>query len=104
MSEKKYNFCPYCGRKLPKSTNYKIYYCCFCGKKFQLKHENLIMRAQCTICHKIVDPSKHNTIICSYCGSIYHSTCVTSWLVKYNACPMCQNVFLFPNKIIPLSK
>ncbi|MFX1550261.1 MAG: RING finger domain-containing protein [Promethearchaeota archaeon] len=102
MSEKTYNYCPYCGRKLPKSTNYKSYYCCFCGKKFQINSENLFKKVQCTICHNIIDPNRYLTIKCPYCGSMYHSTCVSSWLLKYNACPMCQNVFLFPNKTIPI--
>ena len=104
MPERNLNFCPYCGRKLPKSKNYKAYYCCFCGKKFQRRLEFLMKKVQCIICHKIVDPNRHITIRCSYCGGMYHSTCVSSWLLKYNACPMCQNVFLFPNEIIPIGK
>ncbi len=61
-------------------------------------------KAQCIICHKIVDPNRHKSIRCSYCGGLYHYKCVSSWLQKYNACPMCQNVFLYPNKIIPVRK
>ncbi|MFX1502694.1 MAG: hypothetical protein ACFFDH_17165 [Promethearchaeota archaeon] len=102
MPEKVYNFCPYCGRKLPKSENYKSFYCCFCGKKFQFKQENSMKKVQCIICHRIVDPLRHKNIRCSYCGSMYHSRCVSPWLLKYNACPMCQNVFLFPSKIVPI--
>ncbi|MFX0021966.1 MAG: hypothetical protein ACFE9S_06540 [Candidatus Hermodarchaeota archaeon] len=104
MSEKIYNFCPYCGRKLPKSKDYKAVYCCYCGKKLQVKRDNLMKNVQCIICHRIVDPNRHKNIKCPYCGSMYHLTCVSSWLLKYNACPMCQNVFLFPNKIIPIRK
>ncbi|MFX1554074.1 MAG: RING finger domain-containing protein, partial [Promethearchaeota archaeon] len=61
-------------------------------------------KVQCIICHKMVDPNRHEIISCSYCGSMYHSTCVSSWLLKYNACPMCQNVFVFPHKTMPIEK
>ena len=104
LSEKNYNYCPNCGRKLPKSNNNKLNYCQFCGKKLKTSKEILNRKVQCTICHKMVDPYRHKTIGCSYCGSLYHSTCVSPWLLKYNACPMCQNVFLFPSKIIPIKK
>jgi hypothetical protein len=101
---KRLNFCPYCGRRLPESNKNKTNYCCFCGKKFQYKKDDLVKKVQCIVCHKFVDQNMHKTISCSYCGSMYHSTCVSSWLLKYNACPLCQNVFIFPNKIIPLKK
>ncbi|MFX0142229.1 MAG: RING finger domain-containing protein [Candidatus Hodarchaeota archaeon] len=104
MSERNYNFCPYCGKKLPQFIRYETNFCGFCGRRLKKNKENLIKKVQCIICHKPVDPNRHNTIKCSYCGSMYHSICVSSWLLKYNACPMCQNVFLFPNKIIPISK
>ncbi|UCC20097.1 MAG: hypothetical protein JSV62_02110 [Promethearchaeota archaeon] len=102
--EKIYNFCPYCGRKLPKSNKYKINYCCFCGKKVKNSQSNLIREIQCVICHKNIGPNLQKTITCSYCGSRYHSTCVSSWLFKYNACPLCQNVFIFPNNILTSKK
>ena len=104
MPERKLNFCPYCGKRLPKSNKEKMNFCCYCGKKLKQYKEKFTKRVQCTICHEITDPSKHLTIKCSYCGSIYHSTCVSTWLQKYNACPMCQNIFLFPNKVLPLRK
>ena len=51
----------------------------------------------CTICHKDISLKRSTIIKCSYCDSQYHSTCITSWLLKYNSCPMCLNVFLIPN-------
>ena len=104
LTEKSINFCPYCGKKIPKSYNYKTFYCCFCGKKFRYNEEDVAKKVQCIICHRIVDPNRHKNIRCPYCGSMYHLTCVSSWLLRYNACPMCQNAFLYPNKIIPIRK
>ncbi|MFX1366296.1 MAG: RING finger domain-containing protein [Promethearchaeota archaeon] len=104
MSEKILNFCPYCGRKLSEFNKDKIKYCCFCGKKLKNEKEKSITQVQCTICHIKIDPDKYKTIKCSFCGSTYHFRCVSSWLQNYNACPMCQNVFLFPNKPIPIAK
>ncbi|MFX1419931.1 MAG: hypothetical protein ACFE9N_13515 [Promethearchaeota archaeon] len=104
MSENNYNFCPYCGKKIPKSNKDKVNFCCFCGKKLKNFHVNLMHKIHCTICHNIINPNIHEIITCSYCGSMYHSTCVSSWLFKYNACPLCQNVFIFPNKTLALKK
>ncbi|MFW9878268.1 MAG: RING finger domain-containing protein [Candidatus Thorarchaeota archaeon] len=102
MSEKNFNFCPYCGRKLPQSN--KVNYCCFCGENLKKSRLNLVRKIHCTICHEIINPNLYEAIVCPYCGSIYHSTCVSSWLFKYNACPLCQNVFIFPNKALTLNK
>ena len=103
MLERNYNYCPWCGKRLiPKPNKNMINYCCFCGKKLRNNTEKLMREVKCTICHKNVFPRRHKSIKCSYCGSIYHATCVSSWLLKYNACPMCQNVFLFPNKVLPI--
>jgi len=99
-----YNFCPYCGKQLPRSDNGKTNFCSFCGKKLKKDHEKFLKKVQCTVCHQFINPSRQTTIKCSFCESIYHSTCVSSWLIKYNACPMCQNVFILPNKILPLAK
>ncbi|NVM34245.1 MAG: hypothetical protein HWN81_01535 [Candidatus Lokiarchaeota archaeon] len=104
MSNKKFNFCPFCGNRLHKFDKNKTNFCCYCGKRLKIEKEKLKQKVQCTICYNIVDPNRHRTINCSFCGSKYHTTCVASWLLKYNACPMCQNVFLFPNKTIPLGK
>ena len=104
MPERKHNFCPYCGNRLPNFNMHKTNYCSFCGRKLKSEKEKSIKKVQCTICHKIIDPNRQRTICCSFCGSKYHTTCVTSWLLKYNACPMCQNVFVFPNKTIALGK
>ncbi|MFX0000817.1 MAG: hypothetical protein ACFE9Q_14185 [Candidatus Hodarchaeota archaeon] len=104
MSEKIINFCPYCGKRLPKYSKITTNFCCFCGRNLKNKKERLTHEVQCTICHKIVDLNRHKTIKCSFCESVYHSSCVSSWLLKYNACPMCQNVFIIPNMTIPLRK
>ncbi|MFX1451684.1 MAG: hypothetical protein ACFFCM_12615 [Promethearchaeota archaeon] len=104
MGSLTYNFCPYCGKKLPKSNIGKPNYCCYCGKKLSNKKDKSITKAHCTICHRIVDLHKHRIIRCSFCESLYHESCVTSWLEKYNACPMCQNVYLFPQKTLILQK
>ncbi|MFX1327688.1 MAG: RING finger domain-containing protein [Promethearchaeota archaeon] len=103
MSDKVYNFCPYCGKRLPHHNKNSRNFCCYCGVKLKKENTELIRKVQCTICHKIVDSNRHQVINCSFCGSMYHTSCVSTWLAKYNACPMCQNVFLFPNKILPLS-
>lgn len=98
MPEKIYIYCPHCGKKLPKLTVEKLNYCSFCGSKLKLNKSEV--RKSCTICHEKIKSDLTNVIKCSFCGSMYHSTCVSSWLLKYNACPMCQNIFLIPNKAI----
>ena len=100
MIEKKYNFCPHCGRKLPRLNADKINYCSFCGAKLK----NQKPKVTCTVCHEHIYQEKSKGIKCSFCGSEYHPTCVSSWLLKYNACPMCQNVFTFPNKNLHVIK
>ena len=104
MPEKIYNYCPYCGKRLVRSSIEIPNFCTFCGKKLKNKNVKLSKKVQCTVCHQIIDPNKQITIKCSYCDSMYHSICVTNWLQKHNACPMCQNVYLLPNKILPLGK
>ena len=104
MPERFYNYCPYCGKKLVRLSKGMPNFCTFCGKKLKQDEKKRIKKVQCTICHSIVDPNIHKTIKCPYCGSIYHSVCVSNWLQKYNACPMCLNVFLFPNKVLSLGK
>ena len=104
MSNNIYNFCPYCGKRIPKFDKNKTNYCCFCGLKLIKRSNNTIKKVQCTVCHNFIDSNMNKTIKCTFCGSMYHSTCVSSWLQKYNACPMCQNVFIFPNKILNIKQ
>ncbi|MFX1572634.1 MAG: RING finger domain-containing protein [Promethearchaeota archaeon] len=92
------NYCPYCGIKLSKINSSKANFCCHCGNKLRHEYKKTYQKVQCTICHKYISHEYQNIIKCSYCGSQYHESCVSSWLLKYNACPMCQNVFIFPNK------
>ena len=98
MPDRTFNYCPHCGKKLPKTNDFKANFCSFCGYKLRNKSEYSHPNVQCTICHNYISHEHKNSIKCSYCGSQFHSNCVSSWLLKYNACPMCQNVFTFPNR------
>lgn len=98
MPEKFYNFCPHCGKKLPRLNIDKLNFCSFCGRKVKLNNSKI--RKSCTICHEKIKSEPTNEIKCSFCESMYHLTCVSSWLLKFNACPMCQNIFLIPNEAI----
>ncbi|MHA1931264.1 MAG: RING finger domain-containing protein [Promethearchaeota archaeon] len=95
----KFNYCPNCGKKLLGLNLSKLNYCCFCGTHLKKTEKSTNLKIQCTICHKYVNTNKNNTIECSYCNSLYHSTCIESWLIKYNSCPLCLNVFLMPIKV-----
>ena len=104
LSKYSYNYCSYCGNKLPDHNKNKANFCCYCGKQLRIEKIKISnQRIQCTICHKYINYNEAKTITCSYCGSKYHDYCISSWLIKYNACPMCQNVFLNPN-LIQLNK
>jgi hypothetical protein len=94
-----YKYCPYCGRKFPIFMSSEKKFCCFCGKQLKKLEKSQKKRVQCTICHKEINHDRNQIIVCSFCGSIYHSSCIFPWLVKFNSCPMCQNVFLNPNLI-----
>ena len=100
MSVKTINYCPNCGKRLHNSHGSEAKFCRYCGHKLRIENKSRYNKVQCTICHKYISHEDLNTIKCSYCGSQYHESCVFSWLLKYNACPMCQNVFIFPNKKI----
>ena len=104
LPERVYNYCPKCGSKLIKSTKYKTNYCSQCGRKLNIKHRITQNTSQCTICHEFIWQRSTRIIKCSFCGSKYHNSCVYDWLVRHNACPMCQNVFLNPNLIISRNK
>ncbi|MHA2008371.1 MAG: RING finger domain-containing protein [Promethearchaeota archaeon] len=99
MSGTKLNYCPYCGKRIQGLNITHLNYCCFCGTKLKRNKELQKLKVQCTICHEHISPKINNIIKCSYCGSQYHSTCITSWLLKYNSCPMCLNVFLMPKSL-----
>ena len=99
MSDTNFNYCPNCGKKIQKSNSRKINFCCYCGRELKTKKVNLHDRIQCTVCHEFIWQGRSRTIKCSFCGSQYHYSCVSSWLTKYNSCPMCQNVFLNPTLI-----
>ncbi|KAF6167311.1 hypothetical protein GIB67_043172 [Kingdonia uniflora] len=30
------------------------------------------------------------------CGHLYHSTCISSWLSRYNTCPLCRSIVHLP--------
>ena len=99
MTIKKFNYCPYCGKKIQGLVISQLNFCCFCGTKLKKYNKSQKVRVQCTICHEDIGLKGSNTIKCSYCDSQYHSACITSWLLKYNSCPMCLNVFLIPKSI-----
>ena len=87
------NYCPYCGFNLKKYKEPN--YCSHCGKKLKRFSSYGLKRVKCGICHKYVE-SYDNRISCSYCESIFHKSCVYRWILQYNACPLCQNIYLIP--------
>ena len=96
MKTYKMNYCPYCGKKLEIFRGKEPNFCGRCGKRLKKLTKNNEKSIQCTICHKYLWLERDNHIKCSFCGSIYHSSCVSPWLMQYNSCPMCQNVFVNP--------
>ena len=88
------NYCRYCGFNLKKYKHPN--YCSRCGKKLTQISNNSFNRIRCGICHKYVELHE-DSILCSYCGSKFHKSCVTRWILQYNACPICQNKYLIPN-------
>ena len=96
MSDTNFNYCPNCGKKIQKSNSKKVNFCCYCGRELKNKRVNSHDKIQCTVCHEFIWHGRSRTIKCSFCGSQYHYSCVSSWIMKYNSCPMCQNVFLNP--------
>ncbi len=52
------------------------------------------------ICYNMVHEESINAIKCVFCESLYHIKCVSEWLIKFNACPMCQNVFVVPRLML----
>ncbi|MHA1192911.1 MAG: RING finger domain-containing protein [Promethearchaeota archaeon] len=99
MTGYKLNYCPYCGKKLRTSTEYQTNFCNYCGHKLKKTIPYMEKKVQCTICHDFIWLRRSKTIKCSFCGSEYHYSCVASWLMVHNSCPMCQNVFLNPTLI-----
>jgi len=100
LSERGYNYCPNCGSKLVKSGKFKTNFCSQCGYKLKNVERTSQENTQCTICHEFIWPRHTRVVNCSFCGSSYHYSCVHDWLARYNACPMCQNVFLNPNLVL----
>ncbi len=95
-----FNYCPNCGKKIQKSNSKIVNFCCYCGHKLKAKDTPSQENIRCTICHEFIWPRSTRIIKCSFCGSSYHNSCVHDWLARYNACPMCQNVFLNPNLVL----
>ncbi|TFG15945.1 MAG: hypothetical protein EU531_07875 [Promethearchaeota archaeon] len=88
------NYCPYCGFNLQK---YKTpNFCSHCGRKLRKKPNYSPNRMQCGICHKYVELDD-DCISCSFCGGKFHKYCVSRWILQYNACPICQNIYVIPN-------
>ncbi|MHA1471944.1 MAG: RING finger domain-containing protein, partial [Promethearchaeota archaeon] len=97
LPEREFNYCPNCGSKLVKSDKFKTNFCCKCGHKLKNQEQTSREDIQCTVCHESIWHRSTRVVKCSFCGSKYHYSCVHDWLVRHNACPMCQNVFLRPN-------
>ncbi|KKM71597.1 hypothetical protein LCGC14_1429030 [marine sediment metagenome] len=57
-------------------------------------------KKQCIICYEMVHEKSINVVKCIFCESLSHIKCVAEWLVKYNACPLCQNSFIIPKVIL----
>lgn len=100
MNMNRLNFCPHCGKKLQGVYLTQLNYCCFCGSKLNEERRVLKSTVQCPICHKYIGLKGERKIKCSYCGSQYHSGCISSWLIKYNSCPVCLNEFLIPKSLL----
>ena len=96
----KFRYCPYCGKQLQGLKVVQLNYCRFCGAKLKKHNKSSKLRVQCTICHDPINPERSSSIQCSFCDSQYHTTCITSWLLKYNSCPMCLNVYIMPKQSV----
>ncbi|MFX1487659.1 MAG: RING finger domain-containing protein [Promethearchaeota archaeon] len=97
----KIKFCPSCGKRLQGMNESQMNYCIFCGTKLRNNNKTLKLTSQCAICHEYVSLKKSDSLKCPFCGSEFHSTCINSWLLKYNSCPRCMTEFLMP-KVIPV--
>ena len=60
----------------------------------------VVEKKQCIVCHKITEPENNKIITCPFCDSLSHLECISNWLLTYNACPRCQNKFLYPNLML----
>ena len=89
------NYCPYCGTHLKSLINLKPNYCPHCGEKLQERIKHGLNKIKCAICHEYVEIHAKK-IVCSYCGSTFHESCVHKWILKFNACPLCQNIYIIP--------
>ncbi len=88
-------YCPNCGVNLKNKINPKLNFCPYCGENLKFHKKSISNNIQCVICHEYVETNAKK-IICSFCGSIFHESCATNWISKYNSCPMCQNQFVYP--------
>ena len=89
------NYCPYCGDKLKHFANLEPNYCPMCGVRLIKRNKYNSNRIQCVICHEYVEFNAKK-VICPYCGSTFHESCVRRWILKYNSCPLCQNIYIIP--------
>ena len=96
ISHSTINYCPDCGTKLGKLSN-EPNFSPFCGCNLNSRKSVELKPFNCAVCHQKVDKSQ-NSIKCAFCGSIFHFNCVSNWLSQHNACPLCQNRFVIPEK------
>ena len=89
------NYCPHCGANLKNFINLKPNFCPKCGDRLIKKSKSSSNRIQCAICHEYVEINAKK-IICSYCGSTFHESCVRRWILNHNSCPLCQNIYIIP--------
>ncbi len=89
------NYCPYCGVRLRSLVDSEPNFCPMCGVRLIKRIKYGLNRIQCAICHEYVEINAKK-IICSFCGSTFHVSCVHRWILQYNSCPLCQNIYIIP--------
>ena len=99
MTNHNFRFCPYCGRRFSKPNTVHINFCPSCGKSLSKFYFSSLKKISCVICHENINSQENRNIKCPYCGSQFHRSCITNWLLDYNCCPLCLNTFLMPKTI-----
>jgi hypothetical protein len=95
VNKKKIKFCSKCGIKFSNFVDFIPNFCPNCGIEVFRIENNSPGVNKCLICHKPI-LSHQRTIECSYCSGSFHYSCSAAWFNRHNACPFCQNVFLYP--------
>jgi hypothetical protein len=56
-------------------------------------HADCAVKASCVICTELFEPYEYFSSKCGrvlYCGHMYHSSCLGTWLQTSNSCPLCR--------------